>query len=320
MTDSNQELLVYGPVPSRRLGRSLGIDLIPLKLCSYDCIYCQLGKSSSKTVTRRPYRKADDVLHQLEARLAQGVSPDCITIAGSGEPTLNSDIGKIISQIKKITPVPVALLTNGSLLSEPEVRDSVMGADIVIPSLDACTPEQFLTINRPHRLVTFDKMTEGIITFADEYTGQLWLEIFIMEGINASVSDALAFKPLVDRISPDVVYVNTAVRPPADPSVKQASEKTMADFYTALGRQRHMDVTFEKAMSGRADRDIKPEILQLASRRPVTVADMAAGLGISENTAKREAETLLDSGLLQALKKGSCVYFRKTLTDGKKQS
>lgn len=311
MKQEDKKTFIYGPVPSRRLGRSLGVDLIPLKLCTYDCIYCQLGKSSSKTVKRLPYRDAGTVLGQLFDRLACIDRPDCITIAGSGEPTLNSDIGAVISGIKKRTDIPVVVLTNGSLLSDPEVQKDLLAADMVIPSLDAWNPEMFAVVNRPHRSVDFAAMIEGLVSFAKVYSGKLWLEIFIMEGINASVADALAFKPLVDRINPAVVYVNTAVRPPSESFVKQASPAMVEDFYRALGRHHQMDVVFDGAGSTGGSGDVDADIVQMVARRPVTAADMAAGLNLPETALRPHIDRLVAQGRLEAVQRGDRIYFRE---------
>ena len=144
-----KKTLVYGPVPSRRLGRSLGVDLVPYKVCTFDCIYCQLGRTAATTVKRMPYVKAEAVLADISACLESGASPDYITLAGSGEPTLNSRIGDLIPAIKKLTTIPVALLTNGTTLVRPEVREALWELDLVVPSLDAGTEKIYRLINRP---------------------------------------------------------------------------------------------------------------------------------------------------------------------------
>ncbi|MEW6076556.1 MAG: radical SAM protein [Thermodesulfobacteriota bacterium] len=304
-----KENCIYGPVPSRRLGRSLGIDLLPAKICSYDCIYCQLGRTAAATIRRRPFRNAADVLTQVKKVLAGGVTADCLTIAGSGEPTLNSDIGKVIRGIKEATPLPVAVLTNGSLLSDEDVRDALMAADIVVPSLDAYNAALFEKINRPHKTIGFDRMVEGLVDFSRAFPGRLWLEIFIMDGINAAPEDAAGFKPLVDRIAPTDVYINTAVRPPADSSVRQVSEETVDFFYQALGVSRQRDTVFS-ARAGDQAGDIAPAILEMAARRPVTLEDMAAGLATPIEKIRRTVKELIAGNRLDAVKKNASVYYR----------
>ncbi|MBW1895645.1 MAG: radical SAM protein, partial [Deltaproteobacteria bacterium] len=200
---------VYGPVPSRRLGRSLGVDLVPHKVCSYDCIYCQLGSTKQTTIERKPYLPANEILDQVREKLKKGIDADYITLAGSGEPTLNTEIGLLIHEIKQLTETPVAVLTNGSLLGNSQVRESLMEADVVLPSLDAHDEEGFQTINRPHSEIRLEAVLEGLSTFGKEYPGQIWLEVFILDGINATPTDATQFKQLVESVKPQKVHINT---------------------------------------------------------------------------------------------------------------
>jgi len=160
---SNNYKCLYGPVPSRRLGRSLGIDLVPFKTCTYDCIYCQLGKTTNKTTERLNYVPVADVLREVREKLSTGVGCDYISMAGSGEPTLHASLGELISKIKEMTDIPVAVITNGSLLYLPEVRESLLKADLVIPSLDAGDAQLFEYVNRPHENIVFERMIEGLI-------------------------------------------------------------------------------------------------------------------------------------------------------------
>ncbi len=304
---------IYGPVPSRRLGRSLGIDLLPAKICSYDCIYCQLGQTSGKTIRQRPYRRAETVLAQLKDTLAGGVTADCITIAGSGEPTLNSEIGAVIEGIKEEIPLPVAVLTNSSLLSQADVRQALLAADIVVPSLDAYNPALFDTINRPHSAITFNPMLEGLIAFSKDFPGRLWLEIFILAGINASAEDAARFRPLVDRIAPADIYVNTAVRPPREAFAKEADEDMIDGFYQVLGAKRQSDTIFSTG-AGIRNSDIGTAVLEMAARRPVTLTDMAAGLEEPIETVREQVKALVAENRLEKIEKTTATYFR-TRTD-----
>ncbi len=302
---------IYGPVPSRRLGRSLGLDLLPAKICTYNCIYCQLGQSSAKTVKRRAYRDAEEILAQLDRWLTDNPRPDCITLAGSGEPTLNSDIGRVIAEAKTLSDLPVVVLTNGSLLSDPAVREALLTADIVIPSLDAHNREMFETINRPHRSIDFDRMTGGIAAFRREFSGRLWLEIFIMEGINGSPADAEAFRPLVDKIDPDTVYVNTAVRPPAEDYVRPVSAEGITVFHRLLDKQPQQDITFTGPQADKpAGGDPAARVCALIARRPVTRDDIAAGLGIAVDQADAAVEKLLAGRRIEGVEKNGRRYFR----------
>jgi len=164
---------IYGPVPSRRLGRSLGVDLVPFKACTFDCVYCQLGRTPHKTVERREYLPAEAILDEVKRKLAEGDVPDYITFSGSGEPTLNRRIGGLIREIKALTKIPVAVLTNGSLLWMQEVQEDLMAADLVIPSLDAGDEKLFSYVNRPHRDLAFAQVVNGLIEFTRRFPGQV---------------------------------------------------------------------------------------------------------------------------------------------------
>ena len=217
-------------MPSRRLGRSLGIDFVPFKTCSYDCIYCQLGRTTAKTIERKEYAPVDAVLKEVEEKLKTISPPDYITLSGSGEPTLHSGIADIIFGIKKISSIPVAVLTNGSLLWIGEVRDAVSGADLVIPSLDAGSEEAFLRVNRPHSGIIFKKMVEGICTFREGFRGPVWLEVFITGGITDSDDEITRIKTLADRIGPERIQLNTTVRTPAEAYAKMVNREKWKRF------------------------------------------------------------------------------------------
>jgi wyosine [tRNA(Phe)-imidazoG37] synthetase (radical SAM superfamily) len=176
---------IFGPVPSRRLGRSLGVDLVPFKTCSFDCIYCDLGRTTQKTTSRQPFASPEKIVEELELTLSVlDKKPDFITLSGSGEPTLNNDIGAIIRRAKEITSIPVAVLTNSSLLSLQEVRNDLSEADLVVPSLDAVTPALFEYVNRPHPSLRIEDIVQGLIQFRKQYRGQIWLEILFCRGAN----------------------------------------------------------------------------------------------------------------------------------------
>jgi len=178
---------IFGPVPSRRLGVSLGIDLVPHKVCSLNCVYCECGKTTDLTVERIEYVPYGEVISELDRFMSENPKPDYITFSGSGEPTLNSRIGDIVSYIKNKYPdVSLALLTNGTLLSDPEVRKEIIACDLVLPSFDAATETAFDKINRPSELIGLEQYLNGIIEFRKEFKGKIWLEVFILPGYNDS--------------------------------------------------------------------------------------------------------------------------------------
>lgn len=193
--------LIFGPVPSRRLGRSLGVDLVPFKTCTFDCIYCQLDRTTHKITERKEWISLDKVIESLKSRISS--NPDYITLSGSGEPTLYSRIGELIDKIKAITNIPIAVLTNGSLFSLPQVRRDVMQADLVIPSLDAGNASSFEYVNRPHIDIIFDKMSEGLVDLRNEYKGRYWLEVFVLGGVTSTELEIQELSECIRRISPD---------------------------------------------------------------------------------------------------------------------
>ena len=304
------EQFVYGPVPSRRLGRSLGVDLVPYKVCSYDCIYCQLGRTKEKTVDRRPYMPVEKIQAQLYQKLKEGCRADHITVAGSGEPTLNSQIGSLIHDIKKHTEIPVAVLTNGSLLWESEVRESILEADLVLPSLDAYHQEAFETINRPHPDIKFETMVEGLIAFRRQYPGEIWLEVFLLEGVNAAETDARQFKHWLQRINPQKVHLNTAVRPSAERYAQQVSPEKMVWFSKILGDKTEVITPYRDLEKYEGRVDVEEELLNLIARRPCTLIEISSGLSVHKNEILKYIEALLKNHTIDIVKKGSVVYYQ----------
>jgi wyosine [tRNA(Phe)-imidazoG37] synthetase (radical SAM superfamily) len=304
------EHFVYGPVPSRRLGRSLGVDLVPCKVCSYDCIYCQIGRTKEKTVERKPYIPMERILDQLYQKLKEGVSADCITLAGSGEPTLNSQIGPLIYDIKRHTEIPVAVLTNGSLLGNSQVRESIMEADVVLPSLDCHNQEGFETINRPHPRISFQTMVNGLIAFRKEYPGEIWLEVFILDGINATEADAVEFKHWIEMVNPQKIHLNTAVRPSAENYARQVCQEKMARFCKILGERAEVITPYRYHEEHERRDDIGEDLLSLLARRPCTLDDISCGLNVHKNEILKYIGPLVKNDTICMVKKGSAVYYQ----------
>ena len=209
---------VFGPVPSRRLGQSLGIDPLPLKTCNWNCVYCQLGRSLPLTNQRREYFPRKEIITEVERALKAHTAGhiDWITFVGAGEPTLHASIGLLIRQIKTLTDLPVAVITNGALLYLPEVRAELMAADAVLPTLDAGTPELYRKINRPHPDITFERLVDGLQAFRREFKGKYWLEVMLLDGYTSLPPQIHQLTDWTRRIRPDKVQLNTAVRPPAE--------------------------------------------------------------------------------------------------------
>ncbi|MCL5097356.1 MAG: radical SAM protein, partial [Candidatus Omnitrophica bacterium] len=204
------------------------MDLVPFKTCTYDCIYCQLGRTTNLTVQRKEWVPMDAVLDELKQKLV--CRPDYITLSGSGEPTLHSRLGEIIEHIQAMSDVPVAVLTNGSLLWQKEVREELALANVVLPSLDAGDAVKFAFINRPHSIIAFEQMVEGLIAFRREFTGQYWLEVFLLGGYTAIEADVKKLATWVKRIRPNRVQLNTVTRPPAEDFASSVPPEALAHF------------------------------------------------------------------------------------------
>jgi len=218
---------VYGPVPSRRLGSSLGISPIPKKACNYSCIYCQLGRTDRMTNTRKLYYPVEEILDEFTAMMKNGVDFDVVTIVGEGEPTLYLGLGELIQGIKQKTDKPVAVITNGALFYDEQLRKELYSADIVLPTMDAYDEQSFKIINRPHGSITFERMREGLRIFSKKYPGQLWIEIMLMEGINDDDDSLGQYVKELKNLNYDRLYINTPVRPPAEVHVKALNHKKM---------------------------------------------------------------------------------------------
>jgi wyosine [tRNA(Phe)-imidazoG37] synthetase (radical SAM superfamily) len=290
---------IYGPVPSRRLGWSLGVDLVPFKTCPYDCVYCQLGRTTNKTLDRTEYVPAEQVIDQLRRRLAQCARPDYIALAGSGEPTLHSRLGWTIEQIKQITDVPVAVLTNGALFYEPAVRSDCAKADLVIPSLDAGDERHFRYVNRPHNQLTLERVVAGLEQFRREYAGQIWLEVFLLAGVTAIEAEVRKICSLVERIKPDRIHLNTVVRPPAEPYAEPVAPEQLHRLCRLFGPDAEVVAEFSRTAEQPQFTTGGEEVLALLQRRPCRAQDVAAGLSIPINDAVKRLSDLVERGLVR---------------------
>jgi len=288
---------VFGPVPSRRLGRSLGVDLVPHKTCLYDCVYCQLGRTTRLTLERKEWVPVAELLEQIRAGLRS--KPDHVTLGGSGEPTLHSGIGRLIAGIKRLTKVPVAVLTNGGLLWKPQVRRDLLQADLVLPSLDAGDSRMFRKVNRAHAGVSFAKMVEGLVAFRGEFRGRYWLELLLLGGETAVPEHAEKLAAIVRRIGPDKVQLNTVTRPPARASARAASRRELEKLLPLFGPNAEIVAEFKGTRGEHEARVERDQVLGMLSRHPGTIEDLACGLDISVSQARAHVEALLKDGLLR---------------------
>ncbi len=300
---------VYGPVPSRRLGFSLGVDILPYKTCSFDCVYCQLGRTPRKADRRGRYFSSSDILRQVKEAVERNPQTDYITFSGSGEPTLNIRIGKLLREIKKMTDIPVVVLTNSSLLICPAVRQALRAADIVVPSLDAATAASFRRVNRPLPSIKVEDIVTGLVLFRREFPGQIWLEIMLVKEINDSPSDIRALKKAISRIRPDKVQLNTVVRPPAEKWARPLSRTELKRMGEALGDRAEAVVDFRRRPSSPGSPDLKKAILAMAVRRPVTLNDMISSLSREKDEIHPHLETLLRWERIRPQRYKGAVYY-----------
>ena len=295
--------LFYGPVASRRFGYSLGIDLIPYKVCSFDCIYCQLGKTTVKTIERKKYKEINlhSFLSKLEDIIKNAKRIDYITFSGSGEPTLNSDIGILINKVKKITDIPVAVLTNGSLLYKEDVINDLKNADLIKISLDACNESIFKKINRPHRALAFNNIINGINLLSQNFNGRIWLEIMLLKDVSDDLNTAYEFRKILnennilDRI--EKIHINTPVRPSGFKEVFVPDLNNIQLFKDILGKKvETINQTIDNKFISdyiEKNKDIYERIVELAKRRPVTIRDLNYSIGVNINEIIKYMSLLL---------------------------
>ena len=302
---------VYGPVPSQRLGRSLGLDLVPFKTCTYDCVYCQLGRTTDKTIDRKTYVGSEAVCAELERKLAAGPPPDYISLAGSGEPTLDAGIGELIVRIKGMTNIPVAVLTNGSLLWQCEVQEALLAADLVLPSLDAGDEEIFRYVNRPHPDISFALMISGLADFIRRFQGRVWLEVFLLAGVTSSSSEIGKIDAVLQKIRPERVQLNTATSPPAEEFAGAVSAERLEKLKGLFCGT--VDVIGRRKPPGGSESgsDQSPaDILSLLARRPCTLEDLAEGLAMQPLVALKHLDALRRKGAVTAVRTPGGLFYR----------
>lgn len=307
---SSEPSRVFGPVPSRRLGLSLGIDVLPFKTCTYDCVYCQLGATRQKTMDRTLFLPAGGVVTEVLEKVLQGPRPDHLTVSGSGEPTLHSGLGELIQGLKSACDIPVALITNGSLLFLEEVRRNVLLADVLMPTLSAGDEETFQKIHRPAEGLRWAQVLEGMQETRDPYTGLFWLEVFLIKGLNDSEESLMSLRQCIEILHPDRVHVNTAVRPPTDPNAISLTKEELQRACVLLGSKALPIAEFkEKAQVSPMPRAGAEEILAMIERHPCTAQDVEAGLGIPPDRARELLDHLLGQALIEPVTREGRIYY-----------
>jgi len=288
---------LFGPVPSRRLGMSLGVDLVPHKVCTLDCVYCECGATTKLTLDRKEYILYNKVTAELEHFFSENPDPDYITFSGSGEPTLNSRIGDVLNFIKKIKPhIPVAVLTNGTLLTDEKVRAELMHADVVLPSLDAALQTSFAKINRPNKQIDIDNYIDGIATFSKNFTGEIWLEILIIPGFNDSEEDLKALKDAAVKINPTKIQLNTLDRPGTLDGLHPADREQLQNIinFWNFDNAEIIASVPERQKEKSYRKDTETAILETIARRPCTLDDLHKILGMHINEINKYLGVLED--------------------------
>ncbi|MGI5957903.1 MAG: radical SAM protein [Massiliimalia sp.] len=304
----NQAKYLFGPVPSRRLGKSLGVSPIPEKTCNYSCIYCQLGRTNHMTVQRQEFFPLDEIIEEFRCYLQGNPDFDVVTIVGEGEPTLYSRLGELILQIKQYTDKPVAVITNGALLTDPQVRQELLNADMVLPSLDAYDEGSFRMIDRPCGLLDYQQIQQGLIDFSKEYQGQLWIEIMLIGGINDDDTALDHFSSILSQMRYDRVYINSPVRPPAEGFVHTpAPERIQAAVQKLSG------ISIDMLVSGSFFSELTDPydaVLSICRRHPMNQFELDAFLDSRNVKDKQQLKERLeqDSRVEPVTYKGIITY------------
>ena len=309
---------LFGPVPSRRLGISLGVDLVPHKVCTLNCIYCECGSTTRLTLERDEYVPFEELLEELEDYFAKNPDPDFITFSGAGEPTLHSRIGEVLSFIKKLKPsIRVALISNGTLFSDPEVRRELTEVDVVLPSLDAATERAFRKINRPRKDLKLDEYVSGLVEFKKEFKGEFWLEVLILPGYNDDPENIQALKKAIHAIAPDRIQLNTLDRPGVIDGLRPATREELEAIVHEWDME-HVEIVVpvaEREESKAFRTDVEAAILETISRRPCTIEDIHQILGIHINEINKYLGTLEESGQIETNRQERGVFYQLAKVD-----
>jgi len=304
---------LFGPVPSRRLGMSLGVDLIPHKICSLNCVYCECGKTTTLTHERKEYVPVDEVYRELRDFFLNNPDPDYLTFSGAGEPTLHSHIGEVIAFLKELRPeIPVAVLTNGTLFGDPLVRGEMMQADLVLPSLDAATDLALRRVNRPLRSLRAADYVEGLVSFSNEFSGEIWLEILILPGYNDGEENLEALKKAIGKINPTRIQLNTLDRPGTVEGLLPARMTQLQEIATFFGvKQVEIIAPPEERNQGKSYRtDVESAILETITRRPCTLADLEKILGLHINAINKYLGILEDAGKVETVEQERGTFYQ----------
>jgi len=302
---------VYGPVPSRRLGRSLGVNPIPFKTCNYSCVYCQLGRTSKMSHERKDWLDPEAIAGEVDRSMAtQGEGIDFVTFVGEGEPALCKSLGWLIDRAKEAADVPVAVVTNGSLFYRDDVRDDMARADVVMPTVDAADQDIFQRINRPYGRLPVGDMIDGLVKFRDRYEGRLWAEVMLVAGVNDTEAALLDLRRALDRIRPDRVYVNAPIRPPAEPWVKPPDAEGLVRAHAILGETVFIDHAESGTFSTEGFADPAEAVQMIVRRHPMRRDQILETLGtMPGGSANGVLDRMVSDGQIQRVDYRGQTYF-----------
>ncbi|MFX1365389.1 MAG: radical SAM protein [Promethearchaeota archaeon] len=308
---------VYGPVPSRRLGNSLGIDPLPSKTCNYQCIYCQLGKTTNFTNTRNNFFPKEDIMTEMEKAIEiHENSIDYITFVGSGEPTLYKDLKDLILKARELSNKPVCVITNGSLLYHKEVQDALILSDVILPSLDAGDNKLFIKINRPHPSLNFRNVIRGLKKFKNIFDGDFWIEIMIIRGINDSKEELLKIKEKIDLIDPNRVDINVPIRPPTEKWVKIPFKNTFLILNKIFAEYSNINFPEEGKFSVYSS-DLENELLSILERHPMRydqIIETFAIDGINEEIINSQLRKLKSQNKIKEIFYNNQAFWKLKIT------
>ena len=304
---------LFGPVPSRRLGMSLGVDLVPHKICSLNCVYCECGRTTNLTVERKEYVPIDKVLAELEHYFKNNPAPDYITFSGAGEPTLNSRLGEVVKFIKENSKVSIALLTNATLLSNSKLITEISDIDLILPSLDAVSPKVFAKINRHNKTLKINEIINSLVKFKKHFKGKMWLEILILPNYNNSDAELVKLKEVIQKIEPDKIQLNTLDRPGAISDLKACSKEELEEIKEFWNLP---DVEIIAKVVNRTEiksyrKDVESAILETIARRPCTVKDLSDILGKHINEINKYLDVLDEKNKIKTVEQERGVFYSK---------
>jgi len=302
---------IFGPVPSRRLGNSLGINPIPLKTCNYSCVYCQLGKTSDLRNEIKEYFPLEDIkLELLDFFKNVKELPDYITIVGEGEPLLYSKLGELIAFIKENFLPPLALITNGSLLYLKDVRDSVSDVDVILPTVDTVIPETFLKINRPHRDLKLEKILKGLILTRESINGEFWAEVMLVKGLNDSEKEIIALSEYFRKLKPHRIFINIPVRPPADSWVEMPDISAFHIIEKYIPEAEFINFSESGVIDPHAYDSLEELIVSVSRRHPISLQLLKKSVKESDEKIEEEIKRLEKERKIKLIKHGSKTFIR----------